>query len=150
MNTRFVSKCAVIVMGLALGGFSSLALAKTPWGDLSPKQQELLEPVRPKWGSMNPNQQNRLIKISERYEKQDPSKQAVMRERILEWSELSPKERAEARRNYKLLSEESSKRGERNLNWNGYQTRQMQQGAPHQTSSAQLAPPDQTTVPARQ
>lgn len=137
MKNRSLSKCLGFALGFALLSWAGLASAKTAWETLSPKQQELLEQVRPRWNGLSATQQNRLIKMSEQYSKQDPAKQAVMRERIAEWSELSPKERAEARKNYKLLSEESSKRGERNLNWNSYQSKQQER-------AASLSPPDPT------
>jgi hypothetical protein len=139
MKNRSISKCFGFALGLTLLVWSGLASAKTPWDSLSPKQKELLEQVRPRWNGLSSTQQNRLIKMSDQYSKQDPSKQAVMRERIGKWSELSPKERAEIRKNYKLLSEESAKRGERNLNWNSYLSKQLEH-------TGDLSPPDPTVV----
>lgn len=124
-HSRFVSG----LMTLGLFGIlclqSAEALAKTPWQQLSPKQQELLEPFRDDWGSMNPSQQERWLRMGERYETERPERQAIMRDRVGDWSNLSPKERAEARRNYKTLKERE--KGERNSSWNSYQTLPPQQ-----------------------
>jgi 1,4-alpha-glucan branching enzyme len=127
MKTRLKLSSLCMALGLALCALSHPAYAKTPWNTLSPQQQELLEQVRPKWNSMNTSQQERLLRMSERYSQRDASKQAVMRERIGDWSDLTPQARAEARRNYKALSQEALKRGERNSNWNSYQSLPTQQ-----------------------
>lgn len=119
-KARLATHLMTLVLFAVLGLQSTEALAKTPWQQLSPKQQELLEPVREQWSGMNSSQQERWLRMSERYESERPERQAIMRDRVGDWSNLSPQERAEARRNFKTLKEKE--KGERNSSWNSYQT----------------------------
>ena len=124
-NEGIVSKLIGVAFALAMMVQSHWVWAATPWSSLSPKQKELLEPVRSNWTHMSASQQERWLKMSERYASENPERQAMMRERVGGWHNLSPQERAEARRNYTLLKEREQ--GERNSSWNSYQTLQPQQ-----------------------
>lgn len=108
------------LMALALCLPASAALAGTPFEQLSPKQQELLEPLRGDWNSLNASQQERWIGVGRRYEDADPARQSMMRDRMGAWRNLSPQERASARENFKALKETGQ--GERNSSWNSYQS----------------------------
>lgn len=109
-------------VGLLLGLLTQggLALADTEWSSLSGKQQELLEPLKNDWNGMSKAQRERWLKVGNKYEKEPEDKQAIMRERVSNWSQLSPKEKAAARENYKALKEKHQ--GERNSSWNSYQS----------------------------
>lgn len=97
-----------------------LAHARASWAELSPKQQEFLSPLKNEWNSMTPSQQERWLKVGRKYETEPAERQSIMRERIGTWSELSPREKAAVRENYKALKEK--RRGEKNSSWNSYQS----------------------------
>ena len=69
---------------------------------------------------MTPSQQERWLKVGRKYETEPAERQSIMRERIGTWSELSPREKAAVRENYKALKEK--RRGEKNSSWNSYQS----------------------------
>jgi hypothetical protein len=112
----------MLTLGLTfvLGLQSENALADTSWSELSPKQQELLAPLKNDWNSMTNAQQERWLKVGRKYETEPVERQAIMRERVSTWSELTPREKAAARENYKALKEK--RQGERNSSWNSYQS----------------------------
>lgn len=99
---------------------SGEVLAASEWSQLSPKQQELLAPLKGDWSSMTRSQRERWLQVGRKYEDAPADRQATMRERVSTWSELSPQEKAAARENFKALKEK--RQGERNSSWNSYQS----------------------------
>ncbi|MGV3468277.1 MULTISPECIES: DUF3106 domain-containing protein [unclassified Limnobacter] len=118
--TRIYSGMWTLGLVFVLALQSTDALADTDWSELSPKQQELLAPLKGDWNSMTDAQQERWLKVGRKYENEPEDRQAIMRERVSTWSELSPREKAAARENYKALKEK--RQGERNSSWNSYQS----------------------------
>lgn len=118
--TRLYSGLLTLGLVLVLCIQSADALASTSWAELSGKQQELLAPLKDEWGSMTNAQRERWLKVGRKYENEPQERQAIMRERISTWSELSPRDKAAARQNYKALKEK--RQGERNSTWNSYQS----------------------------
>lgn len=105
---------------LVLGMQSSGAFASETWSELSGKQQELLAPLKNEWSSMNNAQRERWLKVGRNYENAPVERQEIMRDRVSTWSEMSPRDKAAARENYKALKEK--RQGERNSSWNSYQS----------------------------
>lgn len=118
--TRLYSGLLTLGLVLVLGIQSADALASTSWSELSSKQQELLAPLKDEWDSMTNAQRERWLKVGRKYENEPQERQAIMRERVSTWSELSPRDKAAARQNYKALQEK--RQGERNSTWNSYQS----------------------------
>lgn len=118
--TRLYSGLLTLGLVLVLCIQSTDALASTSWAELSDKQQELLAPLKDEWGSMTNAQRERWLKVGRKYENEPQERQATMRERVSTWSELSPRDKAAARQNYKALKEK--RQGERNSTWNSYQS----------------------------
>lgn len=119
-NNPFCSRLLTLGLFLLLTLQTGAVLAAPGWSELSPKQQELLEPLRGEWGSMTDAQRERWLKVGKKYESEPSERQAIMRERVSSWSELSPREKAAARENYKALKEKHQ--GERNSSWNSYKS----------------------------
>lgn len=117
---RHYSGLMTLGLLLVLSLQSGQVLAATDWSKLSAKQQELLSPLQNDWNSMTNAQQERWLKVGRKYENEPAERQAIMRERVSTWSELSPREKAAARENYKALKEK--RQGERNSSWNSYQS----------------------------
>ena len=118
--TRLHSRLRILGMAFVLCTQSVPALASAEWSELPSKQQELLAPLEKDWGSMTNAQRERWLKVGRKYENEPHERQAIMRQRVSTWSELSPKEKAAARENYKALKEK--RQGERNSTWNSYQS----------------------------
>ncbi|MEQ9106959.1 MAG: DUF3106 domain-containing protein [Limnobacter sp.] len=118
--TKLYSGLVTLGLVLVLGIQSADALASTSWSELSDKQQELLAPLESEWGSMTNAQRERWLKVGRKYESEPQERQEIMRERVSTWSELSPRDKAAARQNYKALKEK--RQGERNSTWNSYQS----------------------------
>lgn len=123
--TRLYSGLMTLGLVFVLCVQSADALAATDWSELSAKQQELLAPLKSDWNSMTNAQQERWLKVGRKYENEPAERQAIMRERVSTWSELSPREKAAARENYKALKEK--RQGERNSSWNSYQSLDQKQ-----------------------
>lgn len=118
--TKLYSGLVTLGLVLVLGIQSADALASTSWSELSDKQQELLAPLESEWGAMTNAQRERWLKVGRKYENEPQERQEIMRERVSTWSELSPRDKAAARQNYKALKEK--RQGERNSTWNSYQS----------------------------
>lgn len=123
--TKFFSGLMTLGLVLVLGVQSADVFAATDWSQLTPKQQELLAPLKGDWNSMSNAQRERWLKVGRKYESEPAERQAIMRERVSTWSGLSPKEKAAARENYKALQEK--RQGERNSSWNSYQSLDQKQ-----------------------
>lgn len=99
---------------------NSQAWAAANWEELSPKQQELLRPLQREWSGLSASQRDKWLRLGQRYETQPSERQALMRERVGNWNELSPQDRARARENFRAM--QNTQKGERNSQWNRYQT----------------------------
>lgn len=122
---KFSSACLTAGLFFVLAIQSAQVFAAADWSQLSPKQQELLEPLKNDWNSMSRSQKERWLQVGKKYESAPPERQATMRERIGTWSGMSPQEKAAARENFKALKEK--RQGERNSSWNSYQSLDPQQ-----------------------
>lgn len=119
-TNRLYSGLLTIGCIVMLGAFGNSVYASTSWSQLSSKQQELLAPLKKDWDTMTNAQQERWLQVGRKYENEPSERQDIMRERVGGWSELSPKEKAAARENYKALKE--NRQGERNSSWNSYKS----------------------------
>ena len=118
--TRLHFRILSLAFLLTLGTQSSGVFASETWSELSGKHQELLAPLKNEWASMSKAQRERWLKVGRNYENAPVERQAIMRERVSTWSEMSPRDKAAARENYKALKEKHQ--GERNSSWNSYQS----------------------------
>lgn len=137
-TARFYRLCSwVATLGLlfVLVLQTHSALAASSWSSLNTKQQELLSGLKPDWERMSDSQQEKWIKVSKQYEKASPDTQEKMRERVTVWAKMSPAEKEAARRNYRALRYHN--RGERNSNWNSYQTLKPEQKSQYKETQAE-------------
>lgn len=85
---------------------ASRPLASRPlWTDLTPMQQQTLQPLAGSWANMSEAQKRKWLKISRSYPSLPPEGQATMHSRMNEWVALSPQQRAEARLNFAKTTE---------------------------------------------
>lgn len=89
------------------------AQAATRWEQLSPAQQQQLEPVRQDWATLPGEKQDRLARGAERWLLLDPEQREHARARLERWQRLSPEERRqlrERRDHYRKLKPEQRER----------------------------------------
>jgi hypothetical protein len=73
---------------------------KTLWKDLSPAQQQALEPLAGEWDRMEPVRKQKWLGIARRYAHMKADEQARVQERMREWVRMTPEERRQVRQNY--------------------------------------------------
>jgi hypothetical protein len=96
------------------------ATATSPlWSELTPPQQQALQPLAATWPTISVAQKRKWLVISESYTKLGPDEQAKLHSRMTDWVALSPQQRVRARLNFaetKRLSPDDKK-----AKWEAYQ-----------------------------
>lgn len=93
------------------------------WSELTPLQQQTLNPLAARWNTISEAQKRKWLEVSKNYPSLSPEEQATIRSRMNEWVALSPQQRAQARLNFaktKELSKELTAE-ERKEKWQTYQ-----------------------------
>jgi hypothetical protein len=88
------------------------------WSALTPAQQHALSPLQRDWNSIDAPRRRKWIEISERFGTLPPAEQARVQSRMAEWAKLTPKERAEARLNFKEAQQVAPQ--DRKSQWEAY------------------------------
>jgi hypothetical protein len=88
------------------------------WSTLTPAQQHALSPLQRDWNSIDAPRRRKWIEISERFGGLPPAEQARVQSRMAEWAKLTPKERAEARLNFKEAQQVAPQ--DRKSQWEAY------------------------------
>jgi len=88
------------------------------WSSLTPAQQHALTPLQRDWNSIDAPRRRKWIEISERFGSLPPAEQARVQSRMAEWAKLTPKERAEARLNFKEAQQVAPQ--DRKSQWEAY------------------------------
>jgi hypothetical protein len=73
---------------------------KTLWKDLTPAQQQALEPLAGEWDTMEPIRKQKWLGIGKRYASMKPDEQVRVQERMREWVKMTPEERRQVRQNF--------------------------------------------------
>jgi len=116
---------------------------RSGWADLSPKQQQALQPLAGAWPTLSEAQKRKWIALSRNYQRMAPQDQARLHSRMTDWVALSPHQRTQARLNFaetKGLSADDKK-----AKWEAYQAlspeekRKLAAGAPARTPPAAAA-----------
>ena len=76
------------------------SLDKTLWKDLTPMQQQALEPLSPEWDKMDSLRKKKWLDIASRYSAMKPDEQTRVHERMREWIKMTPEQRRQVRQNY--------------------------------------------------
>lgn len=110
------------VKSLASGPLKPAA-SGTAWSELTPAQQQTLQPLAESWNTISQAQKRKWLEISKNYASLPPEGQAVMRGRMTEWVALSHQQRAQARLNFAKTKELSRALTpeEKNEKWQAYQ-----------------------------
>jgi hypothetical protein len=89
------------------------------WKELTPEQQQALQPLAPHWGTLPDDRKRKWLALSKNYLAMPPAEQAKLHSRMREWVQLSNQQRTQARLNYaetKTLTAE-----QKSAQWQAYQ-----------------------------
>jgi hypothetical protein len=114
----------LILVAALCAGTWSVALAQQAgsgpaWTALKPTQQQILAPLQKDWGSLDAGRKSKWLEIAARYPSMPPEQQLRMRERMAEWSRMSPEERGRARLNFQQA--QTLPAPDRAAQWEAYQ-----------------------------
>ena len=100
------------------------ASSGSSWAELTPMQQQALQPLASSWnGAISAQQKRKWLAISKNYPSLPPEGQATLHSRMNEWVTLSPQQRAQARLNFGKTRELSKQLTpeEKKAKWQTYQ-----------------------------
>jgi len=102
MRIRF----SVLAICITLLLQSSLAVAAPykSWTQLTPVQQEALQPLATQWDSLSTKLQKNLLHAAKRYPKLTPEQKQRFHNRLEKWSKLTPEQRKRAREKFSAFS----------------------------------------------
>lgn len=103
-------------------GTAALVLSPN-WASLTPQQREVLAPLEKDWEQFDESSKGKWMEIAVRYPKLPSDHQRRLRERMVEWSRMSPAQRQSARVGYQRASELKSEDQQSRLRakWDAYQ-----------------------------
>ena len=93
--------------------------AKPAWKDLTPAQQEALQPLAPHWAWLSEERKRKWLVISKNYQTLPADEQAKMHRRMSKWVTLSQQQRTQARRNFKEIKALTP--AQKTAEWEAYQ-----------------------------
>lgn len=90
------------------------------WASLSPTQQQALRPLQREWSSIDVARKNKWIEVADRLPRMEPADRARVQERMTDWARMSPRQRAQARMNYRQLQRLPAE--DRRARWEAYKS----------------------------
>jgi hypothetical protein len=112
------------------GHGSAASIKKTPpvvsheaepkWAELSPNQQQILQPLQNLWPSLEENRKRKWLAIAKNFPTLNPQAQATAQERMREWAALTPSQRYQARLHFTQSQQLSN--DEKLAKWEEYQS----------------------------
>lgn len=95
------------------------SLTKPTWKDLTPAQQQALQPLAPHWDRLSEDRKRKWLVISKNFAKLPPEEQARVHRRMSKWVSLSQQQRAQARQNFNEIKNLSPE--QKAAQWEAYQ-----------------------------
>lgn len=92
---------------------------RSAWNELTPAQQEALQPLAANWGTMSPGQRRKWLALSKNFPSMPLEEQAKLYSRMTEWVSLSAQQRTQARLNFAEAKQLSAE--EKRAKWQAYQ-----------------------------
>ena len=89
------------------------------WGELTPAQQRVLQPLEKRWPFMGEVQKNRWMVLANSFDTLPAPEQLKLRDRMESWASLSAQQRSQARLNYALTNRMAPK--DKWAQWEAYQ-----------------------------
>ena len=94
----------VICITLLLQASMAVAAPHQLWTQLTPVQQEALQPLAAQWDSLPSKLQKNLLHAAKRYPKLTPEEKQRFQNRLDKWSKLTPEQRKRAREKFSAFS----------------------------------------------
>ncbi|MFZ2737144.1 MAG: DUF3106 domain-containing protein [Burkholderiaceae bacterium] len=94
-------------------------VTKPNWSDLTPTQQQALQPLASSWAELGAAQKRKWLALSKNYPDLPVEEQTKLHSRMQEWVKLSQHERSHARLNFAESQKISA--SERSASWLAYQ-----------------------------
>ena len=110
------------------------------WSALKPAQQNALRPLEHEWSGIDLRSKQKWLELSTRFPKLTPPEQARIQDRMTEWTNLTPRERGEARMHFQEAKQLPTQ--DRQARWEAYQAltpEQKQQLAARAAPAAEAA-----------
>lgn len=101
-----------ICITLLLQPSLAVAVPYKSWTQLTPVQQEALQPLAAQWDSLSTKLQKNLLHAAKRYPKLTPEQKQRFQNRLDEWSKLTPEQRKRAREKFSAFSKVPPERRE--------------------------------------
>lgn len=92
---------------------------KPLWSELTPMQQQALEPLSAEWDKIDAFRKKKWLEIGSKYPTMKPDEQTRMHERMREWAKLTPDQRRVARESFARTNRMNS--DEKSAQWHEYQ-----------------------------
>ncbi|MBX3618396.1 MAG: DUF3106 domain-containing protein [Rhizobacter sp.] len=113
------------------------------WSSLNASQRKALKPLEAEWGQLDAPSQTKWLTLANRFPKMSPAQQARIQTRMDEWARLTPRERGQARMNYREAQQVPAQ--ERRARWEAYKALPPEQ---RKQLAARAAPAPQRKSPA--
>ncbi|MBC7956623.1 MAG: DUF3106 domain-containing protein [Cytophagales bacterium] len=112
-------------VGFAQGGATTTAPKASPqnaegvsWTSLSPSQKNALRPLEREWGGIDGTRKTKWLEIANKFPSMPRDEQARIQTRMEDWAKLTPRERGQARMNFKEAQQVPAQ--ERKDKWEAY------------------------------
>ena len=114
------------------GGASAAAGAKAVpaehgvrWRELKPAQQAMLKPLEQEWAGIDAPRKQKWLELAAAFPKLSVAEQARVQTRMVEWAQLTPQQRGQARINFQEAKHLPAQ--DRQARWEAYQALPMEQ-----------------------
>lgn len=117
--------------------------APAQWSQLSPQQQQALQPLAGQWDRLSDTQRRKWLNLSQNYARMSPTEQGRLHNRMRDWATLSTRERQQARLNFAIAKDLTPE--QRRQQWQAYQAlspeerQKLAAGAPRKAPGAATA-----------
>lgn len=88
------------------------------WSALTPNQQRALRPLEAEWGRIDSPRRSKWLEIADRFHTMPLAEQARIQNRMAEWAKMTPRERGQARMNFREAQQVPAQ--ERKAKWEEY------------------------------
>lgn len=116
-----------LALGLLVVAFACASQAAPPkknpsWTDLTPEQQQTLQPLASEWNSLDASRRAKWIGIAKRYPAMSVTEQKRVQTRMADWVKLTPDQRRDAREQFRKIGKlPPGKREVVSQHWEEYQ-----------------------------
>ena len=89
------------------------------WIELKPAQQAVLKPLEPDWSGIDTQRKQKWLQLATRFPKMSSTEQGRIQARMVEWAQLTPMQRGQARVNFQDAKQLPAQ--DRQDRWEAYQ-----------------------------